>query len=1141
MSLQFILGNSGSGKSRFLYNTVIQESMERPKENFLVIVPEQFTLETQKNLVQLHPRKGILNIDVLSFQRLALRVLEDTGVDRRKILEETGKNLVIRRATLEHKKELTLLGGSIHKTGYIKQVKSMISELAQYNVEPKDMESILEGLKEYPKLYYKWKDIGILYEAFRKRMAEDYVTAEEILEVLAEHVEESELLKDCTIAVDGFTGFTPIQLKLLRKLLLAAKKIMVTVTVDPREEWGKTGKIHELFYMSKKTIHALSRLCEETRVELLEPVILGRKGVPRFWNRPGLAYLERRLFRSGEAYRGEGPFTGTQEEISIHTAVNPREEIHFAAREILRLIREGSCTWGEIGLISGDMETYAREVRRVFPKYGIPFFIDETRRVLLNPFLEFVKAAMEMLIRDFSYEAVFRFLRTGLWDFPPETVDFVENYVLAAGIRGYSGWRKEWEQETRTFRGEKLSELNEFRQSFMEKIEPFAEGMRGSGLTVRERTTGLYEFMVREGLQEKLWKMERLFEERGDTELAKEYHQIYGAVISLLDKMVEFLGDEPMSLKDYKEILEAGFDDSKVGLIPPSSDEILVGDMERTRLKNIKVLIFLGLNEGVVPSQGKGTGILSEKEREFLEQQGITLAPGERESSFTERFYLYLHLTKPSQKLFLTLAKSDMEGKAMRPSYVVGRIQRMFPALKVTDEAEDRSFKKRVWTPETGIPCVCEGLLSMKEGNLSAEFKELYLWYMQNPSYKDRLRRLLEASFGTRASSNIGREAARALYGAVLTNSVSRLETFASCAYAHFLQYGLQLSERETLEFAPVDMGNLFHRALELFSRKIETSPYTWFDIPDGEAEQLVLEAVEEAAESSKNPGLKKDKRSAYALNRIRRIMRRTIWALLIQIRSGLFKPGNFEVSFSAVENLEAVNLSLPEDGKMRLKGRIDRIDFCEKEEEVYVKVVDYKSGNTRFDLTALYYGLQLQLAVYLNAALELEQRVYPDKRIIPAGIFYYHVEDPLLELSGEEEPEQIQEQLLKELKMNGIVNSREDIIRSMDQFLKGASSVIPVSVNKDGSLGKASRTMNTGQFAAMSAYVNKKMRELGGEIMKGRTERLPYERKNRTACDYCAFRSVCGLDLKDKDTKFRRLEDMDPKAALERMEEDLK
>lgn len=1143
MPLQFILGSSGSGKSRYLYETVIRESLAAPKENFLVLVPEQFTMEIQRNLTELHPRKGILNIDVLSFQRLALRVLEDLGADRRRVLEETGKNLVIRRCAMEHKKELTLLGGSMEKNGYISQVKSMISELAQYRIEPEQMDGILEGLEGQPRLYYKWKDIGILYQAFQERMAKDYVTAEELLEVLAEHAEESSLLSGCTIALDSYTGFTPIQLALLKKLLPLAKKILVTVTVDPRTDWGKPGKMHELFYLSQKTIQSLTNLCKETGTEILESVILGRKGVRRFNGRPALAFLESHLFRTGKNYFAGGIFylEKPSDEISIHACANPREEAEFAARTILKLTREQKLAFREIALISGDMETYAREIRRVFPKYGIPCFIDETKRVLLNPFLEFMKAALEMLIRDYSYETVFRFLRCGLVDFAPETIDYVENYVLAVGIRGYSMWKKEWTQETRSFSAEDLPRLNAFRETFLEKTAAYTEAMRGKNITVRQRTEGLYRFIAGEKLQQKLTQMEKNFEEQGKMDEAKVYHQIYGTVISLFDKLVEFLGDEVMSLKDYKELLEAGFEDSRVGLIPPSLDEVLVGDMERTRLKNIKVLIFLGLNEGIVPSAGKGGGILSEEERSFLSDQGVTLAPGTRENSFVERFYLYLHLTKPSERLYLTMAKADLEGKAMRPSYVVGRIQRLFPELSVTDEEADQSFKKRVWTPENGLSCLTEGILKMKEGEFSPEFQELYLWYSKEPKWKEKLERLLHAAFAGNEDSGIGREAAKALYGNVLTNSVSRLETFAACACEHFLRYGLRLTERETLEFAPVDMGNLFHKALEIFSEKVEASEWTWFDLPDEEAEKLTEEAVSEATAFIHNPGLKKDSRSAYALKRIRRIMGRTIWALLIQIRSGMFEPGNFEVPFSAIENLEAVNLSLPDNTKMKLKGRIDRIDYCENEEEVFVKVVDYKSGNTKFDLAAFYYGLQLQLMVYLNAALELERRAKKEKTVTPAGIFYYHVEDPLLELSGDEDPDEIRKQLLKELKVNGLVNSREEIIKSMDRFLQGTSSVIPISVNKDGSLGKASRTASTKQFAAMSAYAGKKMQELGSEILKGKAERLPYERKNQTACDYCVFRSVCGFDLKDKSMKFRRLEDLSADEALRKIEEEMK
>ncbi len=1136
MSLQFILGSSGSGKSRTLYETVIRESMERPKEKYLVIVPEQFTLETQKQLVELHPRKGIWNIDVLSFQRLALRVLEDTGADRRKILEETGKNLVLRRCAMEHREELTLLSGSIQKPGYITQVKSMISELSQYNIEPEDMDKILSELSGNPKLYYKFQDLKILYEAFQKRMEKEYVTAEEVLEVLAEHAEKAEMLSGCTIALDGFTGFTPIQQKLLLKLLKISRKIMVTVTLDPREEWGRPGKLHELFYLSKKTIHSLVNLSREAKTELADPVIL--QEVPRFQGKPGLSHLEKYLFRSRKAYGRNCIFPYEPEELSIHGVKNPNEEIHFAARTILKLTREGECTYGDIALISGDMETYAREVRRVFPQYGIPCFIDETRKVLLNPFLEYIKAALELILRDYSYESVFRFLRTGMSDFSPEEIDFVENYVLAAGIRGYSSWKKTWEKETKTFQEEELTVFNQFRERFVEKMSIFTEQMKKRDHTVRERAEALYEFMVQEELQQKLYKMEQSFSEQGKAELAREYQEIYGIVLALLDKMVEFLGEETLSLREFQEILEAGFEEAKIGMIPPSPDEVLIGNVERTRLKQIKVLIFLGMNEGVVPSGKKGGGLLSEREREILEESGVTLAPGERENSFVERFYLYLHLTKPSKRLYLTFATSSMDGKAMSPSYVLKRIQSLFPKLTVRNEEEEGILAK-VWTPQNGLPCLAAGMQKFLKGEQPLEFLELYRWYAGNPAYETALKKLSGAAFPKRREQGIGREAARALYGTVLVNSVSRLESFASCSYAHFLQYGLRLSEREKLEFAPVDMGNLFHRALEIFSEKVEKSPFTWFDLPDEEAKQMTEEAVDEAAGGYTGFRLMKDSRSAYALTRVRRIMGRTIWALLIQIRSGIFKPSAFEVSFAQREDLSSVNIALSSEEMMRLKGRIDRIDACEQEENVYVKVVDYKSGNTRFDLAALYYGLQLQLVVYLNAAMELEKRIHPGKEVIPAGIFYYNIKDPILEMEGEAEPEKIREQILKELRVNGVVNDREEILDALDRSHSGNSRVIPVSYLKNGSLGKTSKTMNTEEFSRMSSYVNKKLKQLGEEILKGNVEVNPYQKKEGTACDYCEFREVCGFDPKTEPEAYRRLKELSREEVLARMEEE--
>ena len=1122
MSLQLILGNSGSGKSYQLYKTIIQASTESPETMFLVIVPEQFTMQTQRELVGLHPSRGLLNIDILSFQRLAHRIFEEVGADRRTVLEETGKTLLLRRAAMKEQEHLRILKGNLKKQGYLQEVKSLISELTQYDIDEEKMERLLESAEGKPQLYYKLQDIQILYESFRRELAGKYITAEETLDALCQVAEQSKILKDCVIAMDGFTGFTPIQQKLMKKLLVLAKKVFITVTIDTGEEITRIRGEHELFYLSKKTIRSLTDMAREAGCEIEPPMVLAGDVSPRFTQSPRLRFLEAHLFRDKRSRAWRGSTEEREPAISLHTAANPMMEAHFAARTIRHLVQQGY-RYQDIAVIVGDLSSYQNYIQRVFEICDIPCFLDNTRSLLDNPFVELLRSVLDLVQQDYRRSAVFRLLRTGLCPADSKETDLLENYVLAAGIRGFSVWKKEFSRRPESFEESQVLRCEEIRLRLMEMLEPFTLVMRSKRTTAREKTEALYELICRLEIQKKMAIYEKQFRQEKKPELQKEYAQIYGMVMGLFDKMVQLLGEEILSTEEYTEILEAGIREEKVGIIPPSADQIQVGDLERSRLKDIRALIFLGLNDGWVPASGNGGGLLSDMEREMLMASRVELAPTSRQDSYIQKFYLYLNLTKPSEKLYLSCSKGSMDGKVLRPSYILRQMGRMFPDLKTVDEDEKQSLEERAVTPENGLSFLAEGFGRLRTEPADGSWLELYNWYRRRDGYRECVEKLMEAAFAVFDDSGIGKEAAKRLYGEVLVNSVSRLETFATCAFAHFLQYGLRIREREEYEFQPADIGKIVHQVVELFSERVEKSEYDWFTLPEEVRNRMVEEAVEEVTEEYGQKILHSSARNESMIRRMKRILRRTAWALQEQIRSGHFQPVGFEVAFSRAENLDAVNIALSREEKMRLRGRIDRIDVCEKEDQVYVKVIDYKSGNTGFDLAALYYGLQLQLVVYLGAALEMEKRIHPDKEIIPAGIFYYRVKDPLVDAEPGDTPEKINDRLLRALRPDGLVNKDPDIYEEMDTDLYQASSVIPVSRNRDGSLSKTSKAVSSEQFEQLTSFVHKKIREIGRQILDGEIAPIPYERKQQTGCDYCTYRSVCGWDAKIPGTRRNR------------------
>ncbi len=1175
MSLQFIFGNSGSGKSDFLYDSVLKQAKENKEQQFLIIVPEQFTMQTQRELVERQKQHAIMNVDVLSFARLAYRVFDDLGKQNVVVLEETGKNLVLRKVAEQKKAELNVLGANMNKMGYVGEVKSLISELMQYNIRPDALAEFLEKEPLGEGLRLKMQDVLTMYQGFTEYLKGRYITAEEVLELLYDVAEESKLLCGSVIVLDEFTGFTPIQNRLMEKLLVLAKKVSVSVTMDVREDFYQCRGVHELFAMSKKTVASLLKVAELCKVPVEEPIVLPTGEKRRYAGAPDLYFMEQNLFRPGAgSYRykvsekamksneNHEKLTDSQLEetpdIRITSLKNPREELKFAAREIVRLTREQGYRYRDIAVVTGDVQQYGNYVPEIFEQYHIPYFIDQTKNILFHPFIECIRAILEMIEYDFSYESVFRFLRCGLAEkiipqgklstmeleldgetgeksaqckeqtihrLTEQEIDRLENYVLARGIRGASRWSKPWTFVMPDGTLEDMERLNEIREAVYENFKPLLMAFRGKENTVSTQTFELYSLIRRLDMEQLLKERGEFFEKNGNQARAKEYDQIYKIVMDLLDKVTSLLGDETMTIREYSDILDAGFEAAKVGIIPPGNDTVTVGDIERTRLNHIKILFFVGVNDGVVPKAGNQGGIISQFEREKMAEYHLELAPGAREKVFIQKFYLYLNMTKPSERLYVTFCRVNSDGKALRRSYLIGTLLKLFPQLVVEEPSEEETLEG-VLTAESALPFLMEGLNKPVEDEEA--WTALLAWYLSDEGDREKALQLFDAAFGVHQDDAISKAVTKALYGNTLDNSVTRLEQFAACAFAHYLSYGLRLRERELQQFASVDMGNIYHDVLERFAKGIEMSEYTWFDIPQEAQDALLSQSMEDAIAGSGIGDVFEDARNSYLLKRMETTAKRTIWALMLQVRKGKFVPSGFEVSFSRAERLDAVQFQLGEDEKMRLRGRIDRIDTYETDDKVYVKIIDYKSGNTSFSLLNFYYGLQLQLVVYMNVALELTKKIYKGKDTEPAGIFYYHITDPMVDSDGGESEEEIRRSILEQLKVGGLVNEDPEIYGAMDTDFTGTSSVIPVALKADGSLKAASKTASAYEFGLMSDYVRKKIEHVGKEIFAGNVSVKPYLLGDRSGCDYCPYHTICGFDVRMPGFSYQQFEKFD-------------
>ena len=1070
MAIQLVVGGSGSGKSQYIYSQIIQKSIKYPEKNFIVVVPEQYTMATQKKLVESHPRKGILNIDVVSFDRLAYKVFEEIGGQNKPVLDDTGKNLIVRKVLEDNKGKLCCFGSTINKVGFVSELKSVISELLQYDIDTKKLDEISCSVGGNRLLKAKLEDISLIYSAFKKYLSDNYITSEEILAVLCQVVGSSENIKRSEIVLDGFTGFTPIQYKLLNLLLIYSEGVTVSVTMDARERLNVNEGMEHLFFMSKEMVQKLYGLCDLSHIDIQKPVVLDAVSNPRFKSEE-LSFLEKNIFRfNGKRYKGEA------ENIKLITAQTPKEELKYCIGEILRLTRFEGYRYRDIAVVSADMSSYGLLAGNMCRQNGIPCFVDSKKPVTDNPFVEYVRSALEVIERGYSYESVFRYLRSGMTGLEREDIDLLDNYCVAAGIRGSRAWHGEWTKKGRGRNAYPLEHLNSLREIIVEPLSLLESSLKMSGACVEDYVRALYRFIKDTDCAAKIKKFSEM------PEAGREYEQLYGKVIDFLDKLVELLGGEKVSVSEFNRIVDSGFAEIKVGLIPPTSDCVVIGDIERTRLDDIKVMFFVGVNDGLIPKKNENTSVLSEADRETLEQIDVTLSPGARRKSFVQRFYLYLILTKASERLYVTCSSKGSDGKSLLPSYLIRNLRQIFPKLSLRSASEFGAQMSFIRIPKTDI-----------------EYSE-----------ENYIRAL-------------GENMALKLFGSELTGSVSAFETFASCQFAYFLKYGLGLEERERYTFEVADFGTVLHRVLESVCSSLKRDGRSVGSLEAEERRRLVSDALESISSEYADTVLKDSGRNEFLIKRMADLADRTLWAVGKQLDSGIFSPDVFEMPFIMDEQEIPLGKA---SGRMVIRGKIDRIDICEDEENLYVRIIDYKSGRSDFDLLKAYYGIKMQLVMYMRAAVQIEKKRHPGKRIIPSGLLYYNIDNPVVEDEGEDVS--VEDRLLEALRMQGVVNSDGNIIKDMDGTDIKKSLVIPVSFKKDGTPDSRSHVLKTEQFEELQEYISGKSLRMGKEIFSGANAVNPYKDGSYSSCTYCPYSEVCGFSQDLGNHSFRRIKKLD-------------
>ena len=1062
MSVKVIIGPANSGKSFSLCNEMVNRAVAEPGRRFIAIVPEQFTLQMQRRVVTLHPRHSVMNIDIVSFNRLAHRVFSELGRDEKNVLDDTGKALILRKLLTDIRDDLEVYANKIGMPGFVEEIKSIITELKQYGIKDEQL-ALMETAaldKGNMLLHGKLKDIRLIYRKFNERIEDSFTTAEEVLEIFARMVPESQLIEGTSIYLDGFTGFTPVQYRLLEELMKKAKDVTLAFSL-PEEKMRADCPEYDLFYMSNQCINKLRAIAEKTNNDYVILPLAAENKEP------------------AKVYK--------------YCAPNTREEVVFIAGKIRELVKQG-LRYRDMAVITNDMEEYYPSFRDVFEEAGITCFIDYKSELSENPLSRFVLAALELAESGFSYDGVFGYLKSGMTDLTNDEISRLENYCLEFGIRGHRNFENEFVKNRPLYKDEEffwdLEEINGIRSRMMEKLIPYYAEVRSKAPSARVYASALNKLIEANGIADKLDGMKKEFEESGNLSLAKEYEQIMDLTKDLLEKSASLMADEPVTIHEYIEVITAGLKEIKVGIIPPGLDALAVGDLTRSRFNKLKVLFFAGLNEGTVPKAASGSGIFTRKERDFLKEQDFELAPGVLENIYSQRFYLYLMLAKPSQQLYLTYAKAKMGGDQMEPSTVLDELKDYMEC----GEAEEITVIPDVTWKSKAVKDAAKAVSAYINYGKAIESGDQALLRFFAENDAETFNQILQGGFYTNKTTSLDKQVALDLYGDVLKGSVSRYEVFSQCAFRHFLSYGLRLENRPEYKVEATDIGTLYHDSLELYSKKLEAEGLSFRDVNDETSHRIADESVQAAIEKMTYDVIESTARNEYLLKRIKDVTIKTTDVLRAHVHAGLYDPAKYEWTFES-------NIGTD----VNFRGKIDRVDIYDGE-DMYVKIIDYKSGYKAFNIKDIYTGKQLQLVAYLKEAIKDVSDKHPYKNVKPGGVYYYLIGDRYVE----------KENVENKYKMSGLTASDAEALKAVDANLfdgeKKKSSIVNVSLTSKG-LDARSSIAGQSDFAGLMEFVEKKIISISEEIKSGNIDINPYDEGTNNACTYCDYKDICKFE----------------------------
>ena len=1044
--MNIIYGRSGSGKSEYIYNKIKSEKNNCSK--MYIITPEQFSFTAEKKLLETLDEGATTKVEVLSFERMAYRVIKETLGNSIKNLVASGKAMIISNLLEEYQKEFNFLGKNMEN---IDMILTQITEFKKHNITVDMLQKQVEDTQDtYLKL--KLKDMLIIYSKYEEKIDGSYIDENNLLTILADNIEESHLFDNATFYIDEFAGFTKQEYSVIEKLLKIAKEVNITVCTDDLRVIKSPEA--DIFYDNKQTIQTLKQIGDiDNEIYLNKPL--------RFKN-DELKHLEKNIF--------DIPFTSYNkkvENIKLTIAKNQYDEIENVARQIYKLVRDEGYRYRDIGVITKNLESYSSLCKAIFTEYNIPVFIDEKKDITSDMFIKYVLSILDIFAKNWSYEAVFNYIKSGIVKI--DNIYELENYCLKWDIRG-----KKWYENKWNF-GDENQFINEQNQIVMPLLELQKELKKEK--TADNISKKLYDFILK-NVQDEQIEVES-----------------YNAVIEVIEEIADLFKNEKMSFDTYIRLLKTGISSKEIGQIPQTQDKVTVGDVNRSKTHKIRAIFIIGVNDGAFPSVQSSEGFFGDKDREDLKAKGFELAKGTLEKMYEENFNIYKTFSTAEEKVYISYPAADVDDKPLRRSTMISRIKKIFPELKenVYEGNNDEIYTKQV---------TFTNLLG-KINNISGKWYEVYNWYSKNPSWQIKLDKALEGLDYTNVPEKINEKNVQKLYGNTLHTTVSRLESYRACGFSYYLKYGLKLSDKEKMNIKPVDTGSFMHDVIDSFFKEVEDVK----NISDEDAKKILDRIIEDKLSLPRNYIFSATAKYRTLVRRLKRVIYLSMKYIIQSLKCSEFDVLQTELEFGN-KDYPPIEMTLDNGKRVSITGKIDRIDIAKAPNGKYIRIIDYKSSTKDIELNKVIAGLQLQLLTYVDAIVQKEN-VQPAGALY-FTLLEPKLAGASKDMTKEEIEEIIKKNYKMNglvLADVNIIKMMDTKLETGKSDIIPVSLNDSGEINY-----KNSKTVTKEEFENLQKYTTKLIKEISKEILDGKINLKPYytvSGKN-TPCSYCEYKSIC-------------------------------